>query len=86
MSTEEIKEYVLMLLQEKYDIEDDVDLQSFNYMESGYIDSMGLIAFIVDLEEHFNIEFSDEELECEQFKIVEGLIGIIENRINAGGA
>ncbi len=76
-----IREYVLSLLQKKYSIDKTVDVDTFNYVESGYVDSLGIIQFIAELEDQYNIEFTDGELVSEEFKCVGGLARIIEEKI-----
>lgn len=74
------EEFVLVYIQKEYTIDIGVDMLAMNYVEAGYIDSMGLIKFIVEIEDEFGIEFSDEELNDPSFKIVGGLIKMIEKK------
>lgn len=76
-----VKEYVLSALQEKYSIDDTVNLDTLNYIEEGYVDSFGIFQFVSDLEEEFSIEFSDEEIMSEDFRVVGKLISIVENKL-----
>ena len=78
-----IREFVINLIQKKYEVTGVEDIDSLNYMESGYIDSMGIIQFIVEIEEEFGIEFTDEEVNSPEFKIVGQLINIIESKVSA---
>ena len=54
---------------------------TLNYVESGYVDSMGLIQFIATIEDEFSIEFEDEELENPEIKVVGKLIELIERKM-----
>lgn len=83
MTRAEIQEYVLTLLQKKYSLKEDIDLTTFNYVDSGYVDSLGLIQFIFELEEHFSIEFTDEEMTDSKFHVISNLVDIIERKLNA---
>lgn len=76
-----VKENILNLLQVKYSIPSDKDIQTLNYMEEGYIDSLGVIKFICDMEDQFNIEFSDDEIMSDEFQIVGKLITLIEKKM-----
>lgn len=76
-----VKDYVLEYLQREYTFPSDVDPLSINYIEQGYVDSLGLIQFITTLEDEFNIMFSDEDLENPDIRIVGKLIEIIESKI-----
>ena len=76
-----VKEVIMNLIQKKYTIDETVDLEKFNYIESGFVDSLGIIQFIAELEDEFSIEFSDEELASTEFKTVGGVIKIVEEKI-----
>lgn len=78
----DIRKYVLAALQEKHMIQQSVDLEELNYVEEGYVDSLGFVQFVFDLEEQFDITFSDEEMMSEEFRIVGKLISLIESKIN----
>ena len=72
----DIKEFVTEYIQREYTVAEDVDIMTLNYIEAGYIDSMGLLQFIATLEDEFNITFSDEEI-----KVVGTLIAMIEKKV-----
>lgn len=75
-----INNYVLNALQKKHLIDDDADIMTLNYVEEGYVDSLGIIKFVVDLEEEFGIEFTDDELCNPSFRIVGELIKLVEKK------
>lgn len=77
----DIKEFILKEIQQEYSIEKNEDIDRLNYVEKGYVDSIGIIQFIVTIEDKFNIQFSDEEISSEEFKIVGKLIKIIERKV-----
>lgn len=77
-----IEKFITEYIQREYTIPEEVDIFSLNYIESGYIDSMGLLQFIATIEDEFEIEFLDEELESDDIKIVGNLISMIERKIN----
>lgn len=76
-----VKEFVTEYIQREYTVADDIDIMTLNYVESGYIDSMGLIQFIATIEDEFSIEFEDEELENPEIKVVGKLIELIERKM-----
>lgn len=76
-----IKEFVTEYIQREYTVADDIDIMTLNYVESGYVDSMGLIQFIATIEDEFSIEFEDEELEDPEIKVVGKLIELIERKM-----
>ena len=80
---EQIEEFVLETIQKKYPIGPDVDRETLNYVENGYIDSLGLVQFVMEIELEFGIEFSDEELEDPDFKIVGKLVDMIRRKVEA---
>lgn len=76
----DIKEFVIDYLQREYTIETQ-DIMSLNFVETGYVDSFGLVTFILALEEEFDIAFTDDELQDPAFKVVGGLIDIVSRKI-----
>lgn len=74
------KDFIMEYIQREYTVSEDVDIMSLNYIESGYVDSLGLVQFIATLEDEFGIEFTDEELEDPSIKVVGGLVEIIEKK------
>lgn len=74
------KDFVMEYIQREYTIPGDVDVMSLNYVESGYVDSLGIVQFIATIEDEFGIEFTDDELENPSIKVVGGLVGIIEKK------
>lgn len=76
-----ISDFIIGILQKKYTIGKDVDIETLNYVESGYVDSLGIIQFVVEIEDEFGIEFSDAELADPSFKIVGELIKLVERKV-----
>ena len=79
---EEIREFILDFVEREYKLPDDVDLASYDYVENGYVDSMGLVQFVAILEDQFDIEFTKEELLSSEFKTVGGLEKIISSKLS----
>jgi len=77
----DIKKAILDFVEREYELPADIDYESFNYMDAGYVDSMGLVQFVAILEDEFDIEFSAEELKSEDFKTLGGLEAIIRNKL-----
>lgn len=76
-----VSDFILGLLQKKYTIDKNIDIKTLNYVESGYVDSLSIIQFIVEIENEFGIEFSDDELADPSFKVVGELINLIERKM-----
>lgn len=77
-----VKEYILELLQKNYDIDASIEIDELNYIEEGFVTSLGLLQFIVELEEKFSIEFSEEEISSDEFRVVGTLTKMIEAKLN----
>ena len=80
----DIKEFVIDYLQREYTIEVE-DIMSLNFVETGYVDSFGLLTFILSLEQEFGIEFTDDELQDPGFKVVGTLIETVTRKVEAQG-
>lgn len=76
-----VTDFVLHGIQHKYSIDTGVDVMKLNYIEEGYVDSMGLIQFMVEIEDEFGIEFTDDEIASPKFKVVGELIAMIEKKV-----
>lgn len=76
-----VEEFILKYIQKNYTVLEDTDVYTLNYIEQGYIDSLALVKFIVELEDEFGFEFSDEELNSPNIKIVGELIKLVERKI-----
>ena len=79
----EILEYVSGLIQKKGKLPVGCNLTEFNYIDSGYIDSIAIIKFVLDIEAKFEIEISEEDMLSPQFRTIGGLVRLIENKTAA---
>lgn len=77
----DIRETILDFVEREYKLPENVDYETFDIMENGYVDSMGLVQFVAILEDDFDIEFSAEELLSGSFKTIAGIEGIIKAKI-----
>lgn len=81
----EVAKFIIETLQKKSNLDLEVEnLSDLNYVERGYVDSLGIIKFIYEIEDKFNIQFSDEELSSPSFQIVGELIELVEKKLEAG--
>ena len=76
-----IRSFVLNKIQKKEKISETVDIDSLDYIKEGYVDSIGLIKFVVELETEFDIEITDEEISSNEFRVVGDLIKLIHKKI-----
>lgn len=77
-----VKEFVVEYLEREYALPKDVDLDAFNYIDSGYVDSMGFIQFIAMLEDEFEIEFTEDELAEKKYQLAGEMIKLVEKKIS----
>ena len=77
-----VKEFVVEYLEREYDLPKDIDFDTFNYIESGYVDSMGFIQFIAMLEDEFEIEFTEDELAEKKYQLAGEMIELVEKKIS----
>lgn len=77
MMREEIKSFILALLEKKQRLPNCDNIGSYRYLDLGHVDSLGVMNFILQLEDHFNIEITDDDMLSESFQTVDGLVGII---------
>jgi acyl carrier protein len=75
-----IRSFIFNYLQKEYTFPND-DIDTINYLESGYIDSLSMIKFVIELEDKFSIKFTDEELSSPDFQIVGGLIHLVKSKV-----
>ena len=52
----------------------------YNYVKAGLVDSLGLLRFVLELEEFFGIEFNNAEVASNEFKTLGGLCDLIERK------
>lgn len=53
-----------------------------NYLTKCWIDSLKFISFISDIENEFKIVFSNDEFQNRKFATINGLVQIIEDKLN----
>lgn len=79
----DVRQTIIDFVEREYKLPDNVDYDNFDFMDNGFVDSMGLVQFVAILEDDFNIEFSKEELLSSEFRTIGGLERIINSKINA---
>jgi len=78
--SEKIKQFIVKYLSKKGKLPKDINIDEFNYIDTGYVDSMGLLKFVVELEQEFDIQISDDDIMSPGFKIIGGLISLINKK------
>lgn len=51
-----------------------------SYFEKGWIDSLSFISFIADLEDAFDVQFSNDEFQNRDFATIDGLANIVAKK------
>ena len=62
---------------------DDNEFLKYRYLDN-HLDSFEIIQFIMAIEDEFNITLLPEDTESEEFRTIEGLIKIIESKLEEG--
>lgn len=78
--SEEIKQFIVKYISKKGKLPQDINLDEFNYIDTGYVDSMGILKFVVELEQEFGIEICDDDIMLSEFKTIGGLVKLIEDK------
>lgn len=55
-------------------------LLNVDYFEAGWLTSMEVVEFITEIEEHFNVQFSDRDMQDARFVSIAGLTELILER------
>ncbi len=81
MDKELIKKFIINYIEKKGKLPQNINVDEFDYISNGYIDSMGIIKFVVALEEKFDIELSEDDIMSPNFRTITGLSNIVNERI-----
>ncbi|MBN2716293.1 MAG: acyl carrier protein [Deltaproteobacteria bacterium] len=79
--SDQIYEFIFQQLEARKPLKRDAEFENLNYMNSGHIDSFGLLKFITAIEKRFNIEIEDEDMMQPSFRVVHGLVDIVRRKI-----
>ena len=83
--SDRVREFVIKAIEKKARLPAGCDVDTFNYIDSGHVDSIAIVRFILELEEKFGIDIPTEAVESAAFRTIGGLVGIIESRIGRPG-
>jgi len=78
-----IRKFVLERIEKNHKLPKGAAIESFNYIDSGYIDSMGIVKFIIEIETEFDMNIQDSEIDSDEFRKIGGLISLIKKKILA---
>ena len=77
------RDFIVSLLEKKQAIPKNLNISNYRFMESGHIDSLGVMKFILQIEDKFDIEISDEDIVSQQFQTVGGISELIANKVKS---
>ncbi len=77
----EIETFIIGLIEKKYSLPDACDLETFDYLESGHVDSIRLMSFVLEIEEKYDVEIDDGDFERDQFKTIGGLAALVVEKL-----
>ena len=80
---DKIRNYLISLLEKKAALPANVDADKLNFIRQGYVDSIGVIKFVADIEAEFDIVLHDTDIESADFRTIGGLVSIIQDKIDS---
>lgn len=80
-----VEKFIIDRIQVKDKIPEDCDHTKFDYVKEGYIDSIGLMKYIIDIETEFDIEIEENEILMPEFRTIKGIINLIEQKMAIKG-
>lgn len=78
----EIRSMIVEFAEREYRLPANIDVDEFDLVENGYIDSMSMVVFVSLLEEEYGVEFTADELLSKEFRTIGGLERMIRNKQN----
>jgi len=77
------RDFILNRLERKAPLPTTGDLDAYRYLDKGHVDSLGLIKFIFEIEDAFDITLTPEDTQSDAFRTVGGLAALIEAKRTA---
>jgi acyl carrier protein len=81
MNREEIISTLVEYLERKKPIPDRDAIAELDYLAAGYVDSIGFMKYLMFVEDRFDLEFEDEEIESDAFRTIGGLAQMIGQKL-----
>ena len=72
--------FVVAYLESKERLPTGIDLERFDFIEAGFVDSIGLIRFVAKIESAFGMDFADGDVFDADFRTVGGLADLVLRR------
>lgn len=80
-TTDAIRAYLIGLIEAKGRLPAGIDVDGFNYIDSGHVDSIGIIKFVLGIESRYGIEIGEEDMMSTGFRTVGGLVAMIAGKL-----
>ncbi|MFA5597120.1 MAG: hypothetical protein WDA26_06060 [Pusillimonas sp.] len=77
-----VTKFICEMLEKKVLLPKEKNLDKYRYLENGHLDSLSLVKFIYMTEDKFDIEFSAEDTQSDEFRTIGGLVKMITDKIN----
>lgn len=81
-SKEQITDFVIGLIEENGKLPLGVDVSNFNYIDTGYVDSIGIVKFIVEIDEEYGVEINSSDIEKNDFRTIGGITNMIIEKLS----
>lgn len=78
---ETIKHFIIEELEKKQTLPPNININEYRFLDEGHIDSLASMAFILRIEDEFNVELSQADMISEEFRTVGGLSSIINEKL-----
>lgn len=76
-----ITSFIVELLEKKQGIPACQNIADYRFIDAGHVDSLGLMKFILQIEQEYNVELSDTDIASEMFRSVGGLSDLLAKKI-----
>ena len=80
--TKEIYDEIVSLLERRGPLQgsSDQEIRDYRYLDTGHVDSLNIMQFILEIEESFGISFSAEDTQSDEFRTIGGIITLVERK------
>ncbi len=77
----EVEEFVLEYLSNSSDLSEVEHSETLNFVDSGMLDSFGILSMIMDVESRFSIKLTAESLMQQEAKTVAGFASLVVDQM-----
>ncbi len=81
-----VEKTLVALIDRRAPLPDGADLETYDFIERGHVDSISLVRFVMEVEEHFGIDLTDDDVESPAFRRVRPLARLIQARQGTKGS